>query len=418
MKRFTGWFFLKTSGIIVVFLTLVFLSLEGAARFFHWWPDPLMQPDERFGFAHVPDASGWWVNIDAPCEFQTHVRINSKGLRDREYPYEKHPGVFRILVLGDSFADGLEVSLKDSFPKVLETLLNERLDASIEVINAGVWGYGNDLELLFYRLEVRKYQPDLVLLAFQSNSDVLENHQELETRYMGEVYKPFFVLKGGGLTLTNWPFPVELVEPPPPQGAVEHVKAWLAAHFRLYPVAGYFIKRRLPDLAGVLRGIGAMTAAQGNARTSEIPMAMYLYAVDCPPEWEEAWAVTEAIIARLSQEVEADGAQLAVLLLPDRHQVEEGYLDWALRTHPAMQGQAWDLDKPNQTMRRFLGEQGIPYLEMLAEFQQRARKTGRPLYYPKDGHWNVEGHRLAGELLADKLCQQGLVSCGEATEAR
>lgn len=64
--------------------------------------------DEQFGFAHIPNASGWWVNIDAPGEFQTYVRINSKGLRDRDYSYEKPSGVFRILVPGDSFADALE----------------------------------------------------------------------------------------------------------------------------------------------------------------------------------------------------------------------------------------------------------------------------------------------------------------------
>jgi lysophospholipase L1-like esterase len=408
MKRFIRWF-VKVGGIVIVLFGVVMLSLEGVARLFHWWPDPLMQPDERFGFAHIPDACGWWVNIDTLGEFQTHVCINSKGLRDREYPYEKPAGVFRILVLGDSFADGLEVSLEDSFPKVLETLLNERLDMPVEVINGGVWGYGNDLELLFYRLEGRKYRPDLVLLAFQSNSDVLENHQDMETRYMGEVYKPFFVLQEGELTLTNWPFPVESVEPPLPQGTIEHVKAWLAAHSRLYPVAGHFIKRRLPDVAGILRGIGVMGAGQGDTQTGGIPVAMYLYAVDYPPEWEQGWVVTKAIIAQLRQEVEADGADLAVFLLPDRHQVEEGYLDWALRTYPAMQGQAWDLDKSNQIMRQFLGEEGIPYVETLEEFRRRVRETGRPLYYPKDGHWNVEGHRLAGELLADRLCQQRLI---------
>jgi len=396
----------KVSKVLVVLILGVILllgGLEAAARILHWWPDVFFEPDERFGFFHIPGAEGWWVNINAPGEFQTHVRMNSKGLRDREYPYEKPPGVFRILVLGDSFADALEVPLEDTFHEILEKRLNERSDMPIEVINGGVWGYGNDLELLFYRLEGRKYRPDLVLLAFQSTSDVLENHQEMETRYMGEVYKPFFVLEEGELVLVNWPFPVELVEPPPPQGAVEHVKAWLATHSRLYPSAGYFIKRRLPALAGLLRGLGAMDAGLDRGGAGKIPTAMHLYAVDYSPEWEEAWAVTQAIIAQLNQEVEADGAQLVVILLPDRHQVEEGYLDWAFGAYPAMRDQAWDLDKPNQIMRRFLAEQGIPHLEMLEEFRQQAAETERPLYYPKDGHWNVEGHHLAGELLAENL---------------
>ena len=395
-------------GVVLVVGLLLLVGLEVAARTLHWWPDPLFQPDERFGVFHIPGAEGWWVNIDAPDEFQTYVRINSKGLRDREYPYEKPPGTYRILVLGDSFADALEVPLEDSFQEVLEARLNERLDRPVEVINGGVWGYGNDQELLFYRLEGRKYRPDLVLLAFQPNSDVLENHRGMETRYMGREYKPFFVLgEDGELELVNFPFRVE--PEPPPRNLLERVKRFLAANSRAYPVVGRYVKARLRGIAGWLQRVGVMDPVPGETVAGGIPMGMYLYAEDYPPEWEEAWAVTKAIIAQLRREVEADGAQLAVVVLPDRHLVEGDYLAWALRTYPAMRDREWDLDKPNRIMRAFLEEQGIPYLEMVDEFRQRAEETGRPLYYPRDGHWNVEGHHLAGERIAEWLLDRSLV---------
>ena len=401
----------RAIGILALVGVLLLVGLELAARALHWWPDPFFQPDERFGYFHIPGAEGWWVNAEVPGEFQTPVRINAKGLRDREYPYEKPEGTYRVLVLGDSFADALEVPLEDSFQEVLEVYLNERLDRPVEVINGGVWGYGNDQELLFYRLEGRKYQPDLVLLAFQSTSDVLENHREMETRYMGREYKPFFVLNDGELELVNFPFRVE--PEPPPRGPVERVKRFLAAHSRLYPVAGRFVKARMKEVADWLRKLGVMDPARGERVTGGIPVAMYLYAVEYPPEWEEAWAVTKAIIAQLKREVEADGARLAVVILPDRHMVEGDYLAWALRTYPAMEGREWDLDKPNRIMRQFLGEQGVPYLEMVAPFRQRVEETGRPLYYPRDGHWNAEGHRLAGRLIGEWLLEGGILLDGE-----
>lgn len=397
---------MRKAGIALGAATLVGLlllvGLEVAARTSHWWPDPLFQPDERFGVFHIPNAEGWWVNIEAPNEFQTFVRINSKGLRDREYSYGKPPGTLRILVLGDSFADALEVPLEDSFQEVMEARLNEHLDRPVEVINGGVWGYGNDQELLFYRLEGRKYQPDLVLLAFQSTSDVMENHREMETRYMGREYKPFFVLNGDGeLELINFPF--RPGPEPPPQTALERVKRFLAINSRAYPVVARFVRGRLQGIATWLQKIGVMDAPQGETVAAGIPVGMYLYAVDYPAEWEEAWDVTQAIIAQLKREVEADGARLAVVILPDRHLVEGDYLAWALRTYPAMQGRAWDLDKPNRIMREFLDEQGIPYLEMVDVFRQTAALIGHPLYYPRDGHWNVDGHHLAGDLIADWL---------------
>ena len=66
-------------GLFFAVCLLLLLGLEVATRVLHWRPDVLMQPDERFGFAHIPGAEGWWVNIDSPGEFQTYVSINSKG---------------------------------------------------------------------------------------------------------------------------------------------------------------------------------------------------------------------------------------------------------------------------------------------------------------------------------------------------
>src|SRR5574337_1459165 len=69
------------------------------ARGFFW------EPFAAYGWRHPPGRSGPWY--DDHGEFKTTVRINSKGLRDVEHPYEKPPGVFRILVLGDSYMEGL-----------------------------------------------------------------------------------------------------------------------------------------------------------------------------------------------------------------------------------------------------------------------------------------------------------------------
>lgn len=38
--------------------------------------------------------------------------MNSKGIRGPEYPYEKPPEEFRILFLGDSYAEGYAVEFE------------------------------------------------------------------------------------------------------------------------------------------------------------------------------------------------------------------------------------------------------------------------------------------------------------------
>ncbi len=143
------------------------------------------------GWAHKPGEEG----VFEKPQFRTFVRINQKGLRDREYTYERTGATKRILVLGDSFAWGFGVEQSDRFSEHLETSMG------VEVINAGVSGYSTDQELLWYRNEGIKYQADLVILMFTGN-DVSDNHKQRNYMIYG---KPRFILEGDDLALTGVP---------------------------------------------------------------------------------------------------------------------------------------------------------------------------------------------------------------------
>jgi len=89
------------------------------------------------------------------------IAINSKGLRDVERSYEKPLGVFRIVVVGDSFVFGSGgVETSDRFTDILE-----KSTKNVEVINMGVPAYGSDQEYLYLKTEGLKYHPDLIILC-------------------------------------------------------------------------------------------------------------------------------------------------------------------------------------------------------------------------------------------------------------
>jgi hypothetical protein len=94
------------------------------------------------------------------------IAINSKGLRDVERSYEKPLGVFRIVVVGDSFVFGSGgVETSDRFTDILE-----KSTKNVEVINMGVPAYGSDQEYLYLKTEGLKYHPDLIILcAFEND---------------------------------------------------------------------------------------------------------------------------------------------------------------------------------------------------------------------------------------------------------
>src|SRR5262249_51961090 len=54
---------------------------------------------------------------------EAHVRLNSLGIREREFPPERTPGVLRVSVVGDSFAFGQGVEEGERFSNRIETRL-------------------------------------------------------------------------------------------------------------------------------------------------------------------------------------------------------------------------------------------------------------------------------------------------------
>jgi hypothetical protein len=126
------------------------------------------------------------------------VNSNSKGLRGKtEYEYDRQPGKHRILVLGDSFTFGDDVSDDETYAHCLESLL-----PGTEVLNLGVAGYGQDQMLLYLKEEGVKYHPDVVILGYVW-WDLARN---LWT--FADYAKPKFeLLRDGSLRLTNVPVP-------------------------------------------------------------------------------------------------------------------------------------------------------------------------------------------------------------------
>jgi lysophospholipase L1-like esterase len=113
---------------------------------------------------------------------------NRLGFRDVEHAVTKPPGVYRIVVLGDSVAMGLHVDrTEDIFPRVLERLLNQR-GLRAEVINLAVSGYNTQQEVEMLQEKGLQYHPDLVLLAYTLSSrehidgDILKTLLEEEQR--------------------------------------------------------------------------------------------------------------------------------------------------------------------------------------------------------------------------------------------
>jgi len=97
------------------------------------------------------------------------AKISSQGLNDRYFAVKKQPDVFRIAVVGDSMSFGWKVGAENSFPKVLERMLNKASDRKFEVLNFSVPGYNTSQEFEVIKEKVLDFQPDLIILVFCYN---------------------------------------------------------------------------------------------------------------------------------------------------------------------------------------------------------------------------------------------------------
>jgi lysophospholipase L1-like esterase len=97
---------------------------------------------------------------------------NAHGYRDFDYRYNKEPGVFRIVIVGDSVAEGHGVELGNTFAKVLERNLNrlaKEKGEKVEVIVLAQSGYSTSQELFLLEHEASRYSPDMIIWSYVLN---------------------------------------------------------------------------------------------------------------------------------------------------------------------------------------------------------------------------------------------------------
>ncbi len=348
-------------------------------------PQLYTQYDPLLGWRHVPGAH---------AEFpQGSYAINSRGLRDVERPYEAPPGTDRILILGDSFAEGYSVPFADSVSRRLEEDLSSP-GRRIEVVGAGVVGYSTDQELLFYRSEASRYGARIVVLFFFYN-DILGNVLDR----IDDAPKPRFSCDASTLRFANSPLPrperrgeARLHLPPPyPWGsaALEWVRKRLSAAPRAYDV-------------------GARLHLWPRFQPREAPLELQVFS-RTPPEVDvRAWACTKRLLAAVADEAEAHGARLLVAYVPSKMEVSDR--DWGLtRLEYGIDPRNWDLGRVARELSAAGDEKGYAVLD-LTPFLRAADSAlvGGP-YHVHGGHWNALGHRVAARSVTAFLKNHGWV---------
>lgn len=367
--------------------------------------------DPDRGYSLRPGVAGWYRG-----EGGSYVRINSDGLRDREHTKAKPPNTVRIAVLGDSYAEALQVPMEDTFWALMEGKLRACpafAGKNVEVINFGVSGYGTAQELITLRQQVWDYSPDIVVLTVTTNNDITDNARALKRNE--EI--PYFIYRGDNLVLDD------SFKGSPAfrfrQSPLNKLGRWIrdnsrvvqAVHRAHHAIKTYMASRRArinSSQSGPAHDGGPQPAPGQDVASQfeELGIDNLIYREPQDAVWNDAWRVTEGLIVLMRNEVRSKGAKFLAVTLSNGVQVHPSP---AARQAFMRRVGVNDLFYPDRRIKALGEQQGFEVLNLAPQLQAYAEQNNLYLHgFGRDignGHWNAVGHAAAAELITRKVCE-------------
>jgi hypothetical protein len=363
---------------LLISLVIALLVFEGGLRLVGFSPPKSINEfHETLGWAKKPDAR---VKRKSP-EFTITFETNHEGLRDdAELKPTKPAGVFRVLLLGDSFVLGYTVDRQDLFADQLEGWWKSE-ERRIEVINAGTEGYSTDQEALWFREQGSAYKPDVVVL-FPYLNDIYWNGEERYTRYP----KPRFAPDGTLQTST-------LSDP----GKMPLLSRLALTRFLAAA------KKPLPGGPNTFQPPGANAPIQ-----SEFAPLL----VDAPAFLPPALEHTRGALRALQADCQAAGARLFLCPIPPETAVHPSEREaFALQNLGGLPAQAWDPMRGVNLFLELARELGIETMDPRQALQARADQ-GERLYFDQEWHFNAAGNRALTQFLYNEFENRQLLPDG------
>jgi lysophospholipase L1-like esterase len=305
--------------------------------------------------------------------------VNADGWTSSLPDYEeaKAAGTYRIVVIGDSYIEGMHVGPTENVAEQLQRALR---NPSVEVYRFGIGGAPLSQYLHMLRREVCRYQPDLVIVNLVHN-DFRESYTAFATAPGASVARES--RSSSFLKLELHDGVVREVEP---HGLVQ---PWYepvlsrAATWR-YLAGRYQLRHRLFHWPVAKRILSHGHTDQRAIRETR------------PPRDAERIA-TEYVIPKLRDRAARCGARLALVIDGDREAI------YARQAAPSARL------KLNAIVRTVAQRQHVAFLDLHDVFRRDFLEHGQTLNFSADPHWNQRAHAIAARAIKTLLFDKALV---------
>ncbi|MCX5873459.1 MAG: SGNH/GDSL hydrolase family protein, partial [Deltaproteobacteria bacterium] len=288
--------------------------------------------------------------------YLNRVRWNKTGHFDHDYRVTKPDNVFRVVLIGDSYVESVQVPLDFTFHKLTEATLNKadlvENGKRFEIIALGNSGFGQRENIDVLRTQGAKYDPDLVILTLCGN-DFCDDDPELKRQ---------MILTGGSIT----------------------PRVRRLAHHGYLALA--FMAKRMEDIA---------------RNRIEISPELLQWSRDENPRVEAAWLRSLDYLKASRDLCEARGIAFLVLYLGSEIEVQyELDPKGAIAGLKSMGGPHgtinWDISKSMKRVRSYCEKFHINLACLVGPLAEAQGRTGKVVF---SDHYSFFGHEAVAKIL-------------------
>ncbi len=380
----------KRLGVASVSLLAALLVVELLLRTV--WPvgGCVLALHDRYLFAPIPNSAKVQFMQPSLTSLGVTLRVNGHGMLGPEPDSSR--GRPRVMVFGDSFV----MSDNEPYAKTFSAQLAGQWQDRIEVLCAGVTGYGPDQTLLRMEDMLPKYKPNgvvLVLCSYNDLGDPIRNHL-------------MHLNDSGGLTRV--PASVQTSEKQWFESRLSESGAWGLArlwntHSEIssWTPASRETTATMVDYLRAHREDYEAHALHGETMAVSLLRDVYDADVALQPTWPSSIykvRLMEAILKEIQALCETHSIPLVAVVVPGGPDMDpESWLKIEQRLYPAYKRNNLcnAISAASQRAR-------IETLNLFPIFDERAQQED--LYVgPVDPHWNANGMRLGAEACAEFL---------------
>lgn len=373
-------------------------------------PESVFVLDDTYLHGLRPNSEQVFKHADSNGGSEVPERINGRGFRGAEFTSERAKAK-RVMVYGDSFVEAPFTTFERTLPKRLEQLLNERRGEAVEVVNAGVRGYGPDQISLRLDAELDEFRPDLVVVAVYSGNDfgdlIRNKIYTLDER--GELVKRNYFI---GTSLRKE------VEARPRSALLARLRETVST--LKAAASGQRAETARPDGAAFFeRSVRRCREQYADYLQSDEVRDLFRDQYDAdiafriePEAARYKKRLMEQVLLKIKRTLDARGTPLVLLIIPTASDSVPGYeLSVDRNVYKDYEPTAL-----TSAIEEIAARNQIPHFNLFDAFT--AADPSRLYFKFPDAHWNDDGQELAARTLVEFINSAGLLQRAAGSAAR